>query len=117
MLYFFVALTVVALGYFVAWPLLQPSSDEVTSPSTEHVRTNLVKDERAQLENTLAEAEFDFSTGKINEDEWNRVREPLVKRLAETAEASEAQNLAVDDTELELEIQIARARLRLKASA
>ena len=60
MLYFFVALTVVALGYFVAWPLLGDSSEEANAASGAQLRSERVADDRTQLENALAEAEFDY---------------------------------------------------------
>lgn len=116
MLYFFVALIVVALGYFVAWPLLQTAPAELQAPSPQQLRDERALAERDPIERALAETDFDHSTGKINDAEWQRMRAPLETRLAATDAATEAQEFAVDDSELELEIQIARARQR-KTSA
>lgn len=101
MYYFFVVIIVVGLGYFVAWPLLASDSTEATP---DH---HLAPDEAA-LQRALASAEFDLSTGKIDEGEFQRLRAPLLAQLEAFQIQEQAAAPALD--ELELEVLITRAR-------
>jgi cytochrome c-type biogenesis protein CcmI len=111
MLTFFVALTVVSLGYFVAWPLLQDAA-----PSPVQAAPQPLHDEREAVQRALAELEFDRSTGKINDEDWQAARASLEARLSQFDADAADQNLSARDVELEIEIHITRARRRLKPS-
>ena len=103
MLYFLVGLVVVGLGYFVAWPLLAPDKDGATHDTP---RTG---DE--SIHQSLADLEFDFTTGKIGDEEYQTARAPLESKL-QTEPVEEAQAETAPPTDWELEILVARARRR-----
>jgi hypothetical protein len=130
MLYLLVGLVVVGLGYFIASPFLstQMAADGTAVPHTADEDALLVQ--RDRLLRSLKDLEFDVSTGKFDEKEYQTLRAELAAQTSQVLDQIEARHAsasatasvpgvlgatvsgATTDTELELEVLIARARKR-----
>ena len=110
MLYFFVALVVVSLGYFIAWPLIGSTASLAESPVPGRHASGETPE---RLTRALAEIDLDHSTGKINDEDWRTARAPLEAEVQALGAAGSGRQ-TVTSLDLELEVHISRARHRQK---
>ncbi|MCS7056893.1 MAG: zinc ribbon domain-containing protein [Thermoflexales bacterium] len=90
----------------IALPLLDRKTPAVQPPS----RREALEQERRTIISAIRELDFDYRTGKIDEEDYKRLRESRVARgaqiLRELAELDEAER----DVDAEIEAQVARFR-------
>ncbi|HEX8834399.1 MAG TPA: hypothetical protein VF719_09375 [Abditibacteriaceae bacterium] len=133
MLITLLVLICLALGYFVFAPFLRTASSVTNADSSEpdaptspphrnHANYEALVSERDRLLRSLKELEFDHSTDKIDEAEYQSQRADLSTQTSRVLDRLErlsprgAARSNMQDTELELEVLVARAR-RKRATA
>jgi hypothetical protein len=107
-----IAVLVAATAVLVLWPLIRPLGPGETEhdPAAESTREPAARAAQAAIQ----ELEFDFATGKIDEDDYRALR--VRYEAAATAEAHEraapaaARRRIPSDEALEAEIRAARGR-------
>lgn len=117
-----------AVAYLIARPLIAPTSEaEVKSRSA-------LEDEKSRLFDAIRDLDLDFTTGKLSEDDYRRLRArslaeaaEVVRAIDEARRVEQASQPDADeepaptperlDADLELEIAARREALRRRASA
>lgn len=117
-----------AVAYLIARPLIAPTSEaEVKSRSA-------LEDEKSRLFDAIRDLDLDFTTGKLSEDDYRRLRArslaeaaEVVRAIDEARRVGQASQPDADeepaptperlDADLELEIAARREALRRRAPA
>lgn len=117
-----------AVAYLIARPLIAPTSEaEVKSRSA-------LEDEKSRLFDAIRDLDLDFTTGKLSEDDYRRLRArslaeaaEVVRAIDEARRVEQASQPDADeepaptperlDADLELEIAARREALRRRAPA
>ena len=95
-----IALLIVVV-LLIAIPLLEPRSPAVIPLSSRQI---LVTERDATIR-SIRELDLDYRTGKLNEDDYKRLRETQVRRGAEILREIDALN-DQDDIDVEIEAQV-----------
>lgn len=105
-----IALVVVAVAAYVAWPLRR---NALTNENIEYSMSEKASPVVARA--ALQQLEFDRSMGKIDDDEYRDLRATLEAKLSDEEFESErevSKSTTPNDADIEAEILIARARRR-----
>ncbi len=121
MLFLCIALISALTLWYILLPLWRPAAALATSPATP---IETLPERRDNLLRQMKELEFDYSMGKVDANDYERMRGELASETSDVLsrlEASSAPRGSATrthnlDVEIELEIQIARARRRLVPS-